>query len=73
MYSVSDLQKLVQMLQFLGFSPSGASWGGGAVRPGSPQQFQLWWDTTLGGPGQLICAVQITPTVVWCDAAGVPV
>jgi hypothetical protein len=73
MWGQADLQKLVQMLTYLGIGPGGVVWGGGAVRPTSPQQYQLFWDTTLGGPGQLICATQITPTVVWCDAAGVPV
>lgn len=73
MWGTAQLQQLVQMLEYLGFSPSGAAWGGGAMRPTSPQQYQLWWDTTLGGPGQLICAVEITPSVIWCNAAGVPV
>ena len=73
MWAQADLQKLVQMLAYLGYSPSPVSWGGGPVRPTSPTLYQLWWDTTLGGPGQLICATEITPSVIWCDAAGVPV
>lgn len=41
-----------------------------AKRPAEPVQGQQYWDTTLGRP---IWAVQITPAVVWKDAAGVTV
>jgi hypothetical protein len=72
MYSGSDLQKLVQMLAFLGYSPSPVGWSGGstASRPASPSPYQYYFDTDLGMP---VFARQITPSVVWVDAAGVPV
>lgn len=41
-----------------------------AQRPATPPQFQNYFDTTLGLP---IWASQVTPTVVWVNAAGVPV
>lgn len=72
MYSTLDLQKLVQMLAFLGYSPSPVSWTGGttAGRPASPYRYQYYFDTDLGQP---IFASQITPSVVWVNAAGVTV
>lgn len=73
MWGQADLQKLVQMLTFLGITPGGITWGGGPTRPASPQLYQLWVDTTLGPYGQLIYAAQITPTVIWANAAGVQV
>lgn len=72
MYSVLDLQKLVQMLSFLGISSSPVSWTGGPTssRPASPTLYQVYFDTTLQQP---VVASQVTPTVVWVNAAGVPV
>jgi hypothetical protein len=72
MYSTNDLQKLVQMLSFLGINSSPISWTGGptASRPASPTLYQVFFDTTLQQP---IVASQVTPTVIWVNAAGVPV
>lgn len=69
MYSGSDLQKLVQMLAFLGYSPSPVSWVGGAVRPGSPMLYQQWFDTSIGQP---VWCTQVSPAI-WVNAAGVQV
>jgi hypothetical protein len=73
MYSISDLQKLVQMLAFLGISGGGGvSWSGGttAARPAHPALYQVYFDTDLAQP---IVASQISPSVIWVNAAGVPV
>lgn len=72
MYSVLDLQKLVQMLSFLGINSNPISWTGGPTvsRPATPTLYQVYFDTTLQQP---VVASQVTPTVIWVDAAGVPV
>ena len=41
-----------------------------AARPASPALYINYFDTTLGQP---IWAKQITPTVIWVNAAGVAV
>jgi hypothetical protein len=72
MYSVLDLQKLVQMLSFLGYPSSPVNWTGGstASRPAVPTLYQIYFDTTLQQP---VFASQVIPTVIWVNAAGVPV
>lgn len=71
MYGQADLQKLVQMLAYLGIPSNGTVFlSGGASRPASPQLYQMFVDTTLGTLGKPIYAVQITPTVVWADFTG---
>jgi hypothetical protein len=46
---------------------------GGAARPSNPKLWQFWIDPSLGPYGQPIYCAQITPTVIWCNFAGVPV
>jgi hypothetical protein len=72
MYSTIDLQKLVQMLNFLGINSSPVSWSGGPTssRPASPALYQVYFDTTLQQP---VVASQVTPSVIWVNAAGVQV
>lgn len=69
MYSTNDLQKLVLMLAFLGYSPNPVPWGGGATRPSSPVLYQQWFDTSIGQP---VWCTQISPAI-WVNAAGVQV
>jgi hypothetical protein len=69
MYSTIDIQKLVLMLSFLGYSPSPVSWGGGATRPVSPTLYQQWFDTVIGQP---VWCTQTSPAI-WVNAAGVQV
>ncbi|MFM0439279.1 hypothetical protein PQQ84_22660 [Paraburkholderia strydomiana] len=72
MYSTLDLQKLVQMLNYLGINTSPISWTGGPTssRPTSPTLYQVYFDTTLQQP---VVASQVTPSVIWVNAAGVQV
>jgi hypothetical protein len=70
MYSTLDLQKLVQMLAFLGISGGGGvSWQGGAIRPGFPVLYQQFFDTSIGQP---VWCTQTSPAI-WVNAAGVQV
>jgi hypothetical protein len=46
---------------------------GGIARPSSPKLWQVWIDSTLGPYGQPIYCAQVTPSIIWCNFAGVPV
>ncbi|MCA8018067.1 hypothetical protein [Burkholderia metallica] len=54
-------------------SVSGNTPQGGSTRPTNPYLYQWWIDTTLGPYGQPIYCAQLSPSIVWCNAAGVPV
>lgn len=49
---------------------NGNNGGTTAARPASPGLYQPYFDTTLGQP---IWCSQITPSIIWVNAAGVAV